>query len=215
MDLVLGLALVLTASSPEAWFVVMSSRSRVVRGFTLLSLWTRDLRVIPERNALMTPESTTSGCHSVDVNVVPSLAPSASVTVRPEPLAHMRSTWSRYRVGLRRDRGALPHSRRLLWWADGAIRLVRPQCPGRARGRVPLSRRGAFCLLNGGCLHQRPEVPVDRLLLGVGRLGEAAQKHLRGSDVPADPTKLRGIVPSSQDVYTGPGGRGLERRSPS
>ena len=47
--LALGLAPVLTvaedhltASSPEAWFVAMSSRSRVVRGFRQPSLWMKD-----------------------------------------------------------------------------------------------------------------------------------------------------------------------------
>ena len=50
-----------TASSLEAWFVAMSSRSRVVRGFRQPSLWIKDLQVVPERNALMTFASTTSG----------------------------------------------------------------------------------------------------------------------------------------------------------
>ena len=47
--LALGLALVLitaedrsTASSPEAWFMVMSSRSWVVWGFRQSSLWIKD-----------------------------------------------------------------------------------------------------------------------------------------------------------------------------
>ena len=50
-----------TASSPEAWFVAMSSRSRVVRGFRQPSLWIRDSQVISERNVLMMSTSTTSG----------------------------------------------------------------------------------------------------------------------------------------------------------
>ena len=41
---------------------------------------------------------------------------------------------------------------------------------------------------------------MDCLLLGVDRLGEAAQKHHHRSDVLASPSKLRGIVPSVQDV---------------
>lgn len=32
-------------------------------------------------------------------------------------------------------------------------------------------------MLNSGRLHERLEVSVDRSLLGVGRLGDAAQKH--------------------------------------
>ena len=63
-----------------------------------------------------------------------------------------------------------------------------------------MSQRGAFRLLNGGSLHQRPKVLVDRLLLVVSRLGEAAQKHHHNNDVLANPSKLRGVIPSIQDV---------------
>ena len=63
-----------------------------------------------------------------------------------------------------------------------------------------MSRRGALRLLNGGGLHQRLEVPVDRLLLGVGKLREAAQKHRRNSDVLASQSKLRGVITSVQYV---------------
>ena len=49
-------------------------------------------------------------------------------------------------------------------------------------------------LLNGDGFHQRPEVLVDCLFLGVSRLGKAAQKHRRSSDVLASPSKLWGIV---------------------
>ena len=66
--LALGLALVLasvetasTASSPEVWFMATSSRLWVVRGFRQPSLWIRDSQVVPERNALMTSASMTSG----------------------------------------------------------------------------------------------------------------------------------------------------------
>ena len=41
---------------------------------------------------------------------------------------------------------------------------------------------------------------MDCLFLGVGRLGEVAQKHLRSSDVLASPSKLRGVIPSVQYV---------------
>ena len=41
---------------------------------------------------------------------------------------------------------------------------------------------------------------MDYLFLGVGRLGEAAQKHHRSSDVLASSSELRGVVPSIQDV---------------
>ena len=61
MVLVLGLAPVPTTSSLEVWFVAMSSRSRVVRGFRQLNLWIRDSQFVPERNVLMTSASTTSG----------------------------------------------------------------------------------------------------------------------------------------------------------
>ena len=50
-----------TASSREVWLVATSSRSRVVWGFRQQSLWIRDSQVIPERNALMTSTSMTSG----------------------------------------------------------------------------------------------------------------------------------------------------------
>ena len=68
MVLVLGLAFVLASvedrsdrPSLEAWFVATSSRSQVVWGFRQPSLWIRDSQVVPERNALMTSTSTTSG----------------------------------------------------------------------------------------------------------------------------------------------------------
>ena len=63
-----------------------------------------------------------------------------------------------------------------------------------------MSRCGALRLLNNGGLHQCPEVLVDYLFLGVGRLGEAMQKHRRISDVLASPSKLRRVIPSIQDV---------------
>ena len=63
-----------------------------------------------------------------------------------------------------------------------------------------MSRRGALRLLNDGDLHQRPEVAVDRLLLGVDRLREATQKYRRSSDVLASPGKLMGVIPSVQYV---------------
>ena len=37
--------------------------------------------------------------------------------------------------------------------------------------------------MNGGGFYSNPEVPVDRPLLGVGELGNAAREHCRGSDV--------------------------------
>ena len=61
-------------------------------------------------------------------------------------------------------------------------------------------RQGALRLLNGGGFYQHPEVPVDRLLLGVDRLWKAAQKHHRSGDVLASPSELWGIVPSIHDV---------------
>ena len=63
-----------------------------------------------------------------------------------------------------------------------------------------MSWRGALCLLNGSGLHQCLEVLVDYLFLGVGRLGEATQKHRRNIDVLDSPSKLRGVIPSVQDV---------------
>ena len=77
---------------------------------------------------------------------------------------------------------------------------MHPRSPGGERGRESVARRGAFRLLNGGALHQCPEVPVDRLFLGVIRLGKAAQKHRRRGDVLASPSKLWGIVSSIHDV---------------
>ena len=61
-------------------------------------------------------------------------------------------------------------------------------------------RRGAFRLLNGGGFHQRLEVLVDCLLLGVDRLWKAAQKHRRSGDVLASPSELWGIVSPIHDV---------------
>jgi len=78
--------------------------------------------------------------------------------------------------------------------------LMRPHSPDGERGRESLSRHGALHLLNGGGFHQRPEVPVDRLLLGVDRLGKTAQKHRRSGDVLASLSELWGIVSSIHDV---------------
>jgi len=63
-----------------------------------------------------------------------------------------------------------------------------------------VSRCGALRLLNGGGFHQRPEVLVDHLLLGVDGLGKATQKHHRSGDVLASPSELWGIVPPVHDV---------------
>ena len=54
--------------------------------------------------------------------------------------------------------------------------------------------------MNGGDFYQHSEVPVDRLLLGVDGLGNAAQKHCRSGDVLASPSELREIVPLVHDV---------------
>ena len=58
----------------------------------------------------------------------------------------------------------------------------------------------AFRLLNGGGFYQHPEVLVDRPLLGVHGLGNAAQKHCHSSDVLASPSELWGIVSLVHDV---------------
>ena len=80
------------------------------------------------------------------------------------------------------------------------IRLVHPHSLGGERGYEPVSRCGALCLLNGGSLHQFPEVPVDHLSLGVVWLRKATQKHYRGGDVLASPSELWGIFPPIHDV---------------
>ena len=54
--------------------------------------------------------------------------------------------------------------------------------------------------MNDGGFYQRPEVPVDRLLLGVDKLGKATQKHRRSGDVLASPSELWGIVSPVHDV---------------
>ena len=77
---------------------------------------------------------------------------------------------------------------------------MRPQSLGWARRREPVSRCRALRLLNGGGLHQRSEVALDCLFLGVGRLEEAAQKHRRSNDVLAGVSELRGIILLRQDV---------------
>ena len=68
------------------------------------------------------------------------------------------------------------------------------------RGRKSESRCGAFSLLNDGGFYQRPEVPVDRPLLVVDGLRNAAQKHCRSSDVLASPSELWGVIPLVHDV---------------
>ena len=72
--------------------------------------------------------------------------------------------------------------------------------PGGERGRESELRCGAFRLLNGGGFHQRPEVLVDRPLLGVGGLRNVAQKHCRSDDVLASLGELREIIPLIHDV---------------
>ena len=79
------------------------------------------------------------------------------------------------------------------------MRLVRPHPPSGERGHESVSRRGALRLLNGSGLHQRPEVPVDCLLLWVDRLEKAAQKHRRRGDVLTSPSELWGIIPPVDD----------------
>ena len=55
-------------------------------------------------------------------------------------------------------------------------------------------------MLNGGSLHQCPNVLVDRLFLGVVRLGKAAQKHCRSGDVLICLSELWGIIPPVHGV---------------
>ena len=71
--------------------------------------------------------------------------------------------------------------------------------PGGERGHVSESRCRAFRLLNGGGFYQHPEVSVDRPLLGVDGLGNAAQKHCCSNDVVASPSELWGIIPLIHD----------------
>jgi len=54
--------------------------------------------------------------------------------------------------------------------------------------------------LNGNGFYQRPVVLVDRPLLGVDGLGNAAQKHCYSSDVLASPSELWDIIPLVHDV---------------
>ena len=63
-----------------------------------------------------------------------------------------------------------------------------------------MSQHGAFRLLNGGGLHQCPEVPVDRLFARVVRLGQAVQEHCRDGNVLTGPSELRGIGPPNRGV---------------
>ena len=58
-------------------------------------------------------------------------------------------------------------------------------------------------MLNGGGLHQCPEVLVDRPFPRVVRLGQAAQEHCRGGNVLTSPSELRGIGPFNWDVALG------------
>ena len=54
--------------------------------------------------------------------------------------------------------------------------------------------------MNGDGFYQRPEVLVDRPLLGVYGLKNAAQKHCRSGDVLASPSKLWGVIPLVHDI---------------
>ena len=55
-------------------------------------------------------------------------------------------------------------------------------------------------MLNGGGLHQCPEVLVDHLFARVVRLGEAAQEHCRSGNVMTSPSELWGIGPPNRGV---------------
>ena len=68
--------------------------------------------------------------------------------------------------------------------------------------------------MNDGGFHQRPEVLVDCLLLGVDRIEKAMQKHRRSGDVLANPSELWGIVPPIDDVALNLAGVTPGRRSP-
>ena len=93
----------------------------------------------------------------------------------------------------------VPHSTTVVvsGWSDST---GAPHSPGGERGHELVSRRGALRLLNGGGFHQCPEVPVDRLFLGVDMLGKAAQKHCRSGNVLASPSELWGIASPVHDV---------------
>ena len=80
------------------------------------------------------------------------------------------------------------------------ICLVHPYSPSGERDHKLESRCRAFRLLNGGGFHQRPEVLVDRPLLGVDGLGNTTQKHCRSGDVLASLSELWGVVPLVHDV---------------
>ena len=54
--------------------------------------------------------------------------------------------------------------------------------------------------MNGDGFYQRPEVLVDRPLLGVDRLWNATQKHCHIGDVLASLSELWEIVPLVHDV---------------
>ena len=55
-------------------------------------------------------------------------------------------------------------------------------------------------MLNGGGLHQCPEVPVDRLFVRVIWFRQATQEHYRGGNVLTGPSELRGIGPRIRGV---------------
>ena len=67
-------------------------------------------------------------------------------------------------------------------------------------GHELASRYGALRLLNGGGLHQCPEVLVDRPFARVVWLEQAAQEHCRGSNVLTGLSELRGIGPPNRGV---------------
>ena len=78
--------------------------------------------------------------------------------------------------------------------------MAHSRSPSGERGRVSESRCRAFRLLNDDGFYQRPEVLVDRPLLGVNGLENVAQKHCHSSDALASPSELWGVIPLVHDV---------------
>lgn len=63
-----------------------------------------------------------------------------------------------------------------------------------------LARRIALNLLDGGMIHQRPDVAVHLLMVGICRWGQVTLEHRGGRDVLARPHKLQEPVGIPSDV---------------
>ena len=103
----------LDATTKCQWPQAVRARALGVRSATMPGV-----RVLALLDGQARARAACSHRYSIDVivsGVASIVDDAASVMVWPDPFAHMWSVWSGHRVGLRRSRDLLLHTRQLLW----------------------------------------------------------------------------------------------------